>query len=303
MKVLALVVTLLAASAAAVAQQDALRTARDLYASAAYEEALSELTRVEGRAPAAAAAEMDAYRTFCLVALGRTAEAEAVAETLLRQDPMVTIDTYPDASPRLVAIFAAVRKRVLPQVIRAEYRTARALTDAKAPDAEPQLARVRQMLDHAEKTGAWDDTLADLRILVEGFLQLARASRPPDAASLSASVAEPHAGDAAASSPSAAAEYRFGSAGVVPPVVVSQTLPSVPGPLLDLVRRLRGSETIDILIDERGSVEKVTVTQSVNTAYDTLIVGAARGWKYRPATKDGRPVRFVKTVVIEANAQ
>jgi hypothetical protein len=72
-------VAMLAAGVAANAQDDPLSTARDLYVSAAYEEALSELTRVGSSAPTAAAArEMDAYRAFCLVALGRTAEAETM---------------------------------------------------------------------------------------------------------------------------------------------------------------------------------------------------------------------------------
>src|SRR2546430_1667070 len=92
-------------------QEDPLRTARDLYASAAYEEALAELTRVRGGAAAAdAARESDAYRAFCLVALGRTGEAEAVAEALVRKDPMTAVDLR-DASPRIEEMFANVRRR------------------------------------------------------------------------------------------------------------------------------------------------------------------------------------------------
>ena len=52
-----------------------------------------------------------------------------------------------------------------------------------------------------------------------------------------------------------------------------------------------------------GGVTDVVVRQSVNAAYDTLVAAAARTWKYRPATKDGVPVRFVKTVVLNANAE
>ena len=73
--------------------------------------------------------------------------------------------------------------------------------------------------------------------------------------------------------------------------------------LLDLVRRLRRSGTLDIVIDERGGVADVVVRQSVNAAYDTLVTAAARTWKYRPATKDGVPVRFVKTVVLNTNGE
>ena len=120
MKGLAIVVTLSIAGAALAAHDDALTTARDLYASAAYEEALSELARVgSSDAPTPAEAlEMDAYRAFCLVALGRSDEAEAIAESLVRKDPMLTVDQYRDASPRIASMFSTVRKRMMPQLIR-----------------------------------------------------------------------------------------------------------------------------------------------------------------------------------------
>lgn len=292
MKKIAIAAALLAVAAAAAAQDDPVKTARDLYASAAYEEALSELSRVGSRAPAAPAREANVYRAFCLVALGRVAEAETTAESILRQDPMLDINQFPDASPRLIAIFGAVRKRVLPQLIRSEYKAARALAVANAPDAQPHLARVRELLDDAEKIGAWDDTLSDLRIVVDGFLDL-RAARPADAP---APPPEP-------AGPAAPVEFHAGSEGVVPPVVVSQAPPRVPAGLLDLVKRLRRNGAVDVVINEKGRVENATLTQSINSAYDTLVLDAVRGWKYKPATKDGHPVRFVKTVVIDVNAQ
>jgi TonB family protein len=300
MRNLAIAFTLLMTSATIIAQDDPLRTARDLYASAAYEQALSELTRVRGGMPPSSAGEMDAYRAFCLVALGRTAEAETVAESLLRKDPTLSIDRYPDASPRIEAIFTSVRNRVLPQMIRSEYKAARDLAGTDPEEVESHLTYARQLLDHAQKIGAWDDTLADLRLLVDGFLELARA-RPAAAAAAESPARD--AGAPAAPAPRAPVEFRAGSVGVVPPVVVSQAVPHVPPALLDLVKRLRATETLELVIDERGRVDKVTVTQSVNSAYDALIRAAAREWKYKPAMKDGQPVRFVKTVVIDANVQ
>src|ERR1051325_4202951 len=136
MKPLVLLVAL-SMTGAAVAQNDPLETARELYAAAACEEALSELTRIGKSVPEPAAAhEVDAYRAFCLMALGRTSEAESVAESLICADPTLTIDKYSDASPRIASMFTTVRKRVLPQLIRDEYRSARALAAAKSPEAE-----------------------------------------------------------------------------------------------------------------------------------------------------------------------
>src|SRR5262245_1312830 len=126
LKRLPILVALIVAGNGLAAQDDPLRTARDLYASAAYEEALAELTRADGRAPAPdTAREIDAYRAFCLVALGKNAEAVAIAESLVRMDPQFTLDRYRDVSPRIAAMFATVRARVLPQLIRDEYRVAR----------------------------------------------------------------------------------------------------------------------------------------------------------------------------------
>jgi hypothetical protein len=40
------------------------------------------------------------------------------------------------------------------------------------------------------------------------------------------------------------------------------------------------------------------VRRSLTPSFDTLLVRAAHYWKYRPAMKDGVPVRYVKTLVI-----
>ena len=32
--------------------------------------------------------------------------------------------------------------------------------------------------------------------------------------------------------------------------------------------------------------------------YDPLLLSAAKGWKYRPATRDGQPVRFRKIIQV-----
>jgi TonB family protein len=302
MNALAIFLSASAIAANAVAgQDDPLRTARDLYASAAYEEALSELARVGSEAAASVdtARDTDAYRAFCLVALGRTREAEVIAEALIRENPMLALDLR-DASPRIEELFVSARKRVLPQLIRDEYRSARALAMQKAPDAESHLKRVKDMLAQAEKVGVWDDTLADLRVLVDGFLDLTGGQLVPAAAPPLVQQPDANRPDV---SPDPARIYTAADSGVVAPVALSQAPPYVPPTLLELVRRLRRVGAIDIVIDERGAVAEVVVRQSVNTAYDTLVVTAARAWKYRPATKDGVPVRFVKTVLFDAHAE
>jgi len=298
MRVLAIIVVLIGAASLAAAQDDPLRTARELYASAAYQEALTELARVDSGAPTPATMrDTAAYRTFCLVALGRSAEAQAAAESLVRRDPTLSLDQFPDASPRIAEMFASVRRRVLPQIVKDEYRAARGLAGEKSPDAEPRLRHVRQLLDTAEHIGAWDETLADMRLIVDGFLQLARAAEPAHAPSgAAAAAATPEPAPPAVIPPST-------DAGIVAPTPIFQPQPNIPAGLLNLVRQLHRISRMDIVINERGTVDEVTVTEPVNPAYDKLIVAAVRTWRYKPALKDGVPIRFVSTIVINADRE
>ena len=216
MGALALIVALLMMPSVVTAQDDPLRTARDLYASAAYEEALAELARIESSPETPATMrDKDAYRVFCLVALGRAVEAQERAESLVRSNPLLSVDQFPDASPRIATIFTAVQRRVLPPLVKEAYRTARARALENASDAHSRLLDVRKLLAMAERVGAFDETLADIRMLVDGFLELASAGEPQnrpsattaatmpsDAASPLAATAPSNASPPAATAPS-----------------------------------------------------------------------------------------------------
>ena len=58
------------------------------------------------------------------------------------------------------------------------------------------------------------------------------------------------------------------------------------------------SGKLRVIIDEQGNVEEARVIESVNSVYDSLLVSAARTWKYEPARMDGKPVRFAKMIGI-----
>ena len=307
MKAFVVIVVLMGAPSVVLAQ-DPISAARDLYASAAYAEALAELARVEATAPAPATKrDADVYRTFCLVALGRDTEAQAVAESLVRRDPMLSLDQFPDASPRIATMYASVRRRVLPQVVKDEFRAARALAAGNAPEAQPRLRHVRQLLDAARQAGAWDETMADMRLIVDGFLDLAHTAERQNAAAEAAPVAAPpeptSPPPAVVSSSPAALAASSKDGGVLAPIPVFQPGPAIPPALLLMVRQLHRSSTIDVLINEQGTVDDVTVKQSVTPAYDSLIVAAARRWRYKPALKDGVPVKFVSTVVVNSSRE
>ena len=68
---------------AATAAQDTLARAKDLYVTAAYDEALVLLDRLHQNAPAEEATEIAGYQVFCLLALGRAEDANKAIEALV----------------------------------------------------------------------------------------------------------------------------------------------------------------------------------------------------------------------------
>jgi hypothetical protein len=295
------------------AAQDSLSAAKDLYASAAYEDALAALMRLrEHPAPQEVSQEIDQYRAFCLVALGRTTEAESVAETLIKQNPLLRLDAG-ETAPRIEAMFTNVRKRLLPGLIRAEYQSARAAIGQKDfAAAESQLKEVRGLLDEAQSAGVSDNALDDLRLTVDGFLDLARAASEARVAALPAEVQTPDPVSPRNSSvpeppPSpppvtgAPRIYDSTSTDVDPPIAIFQRAPSTSWPreLSVSISGIRKPGTLSIVIGETGNVEDAAMIEPVQPVYDRLLLVAARGWKYRPATKAGVPVRYRKTIRIE----
>lgn len=328
MRAIVIVGIVLVAAGAGLGAQDSLSAAKDLYASAAYEDALSTLSRLDGATAPDVARQVDEYRAFCLYALGRTREAESIAESIIRKEPLARLDAA-DASPRLESMFTDVRKRLLPSLIRDRYRVARSALDLKSYTvAEPPLTEARLMIIEAEKIGVKDDGLADLSILVDGFLQLIRSagdqrpSQPPAAAASVGTVAPtaaptPAPRSAPASPAPAAANrsvapapaparaaasdprvYSVADEGVNPPVTIEQRMPAMTPEMQMITKALKTSGMLEVVIDETGRVVDATIRQSLNSSFDMLIVRTARQWKYRPAMKDGVAVRYLKTLVL-----
>ncbi|HMB80996.1 MAG TPA: hypothetical protein VKI43_13055, partial [Vicinamibacterales bacterium] len=119
-------------SAAGAGAQDAdLSAARDLYASAAYDDALTLLNRLRSADhPASQSRAIEQYRAFCLLALGRSADAEQAIEAVVAAEPSFQPGES-DASPRIRSAFTSVRRRMLPSIIQARYAQAKASFDRK----------------------------------------------------------------------------------------------------------------------------------------------------------------------------
>ncbi|MEP7307046.1 MAG: TonB family protein [Acidobacteriota bacterium] len=329
MKVIRCIGIVLVAAGTAFGAQDPLSAAKDLYASAAYEDALSALSRLDAESSTPQIArQADEYRAFSLYALGRTQEAESIAEAMIRKDPLAPLNAA-DASPRIEAMFVEVRKRLLPSLIRERFRSARSAVDQKSfKIAEAPLNQARLMIVEAEKLGVQDDGLSDLNVLVDGFLQLVRstleqqasparpAGAPPVSEAASRSSASPAgaagasrsnppaAGASRAVSPTGATSsstgrvYSIDDQDVSPPAVIDQRITGLPAEVTQMIKATRATGLVEVIIDETGSVVDATIRQSVNIGFDGAILRAARRWKYRPAMKDGVPVRYVKILAL-----
>ena len=63
-------------------------------------------------------------------------------------------------------------------------------------------------------------------------------------------------------------------------------------------QRVPRTGVLELIITAEGVVERATLTQSMNAGFDHLVLDATKNWKYQPATLDGHPVRYRKTIRI-----
>ena len=154
-----------------------------------------------------------------------------------------------------------------------------------------------------EKPAWGDDGLGDLSVLADGFLQLIRSGA--DQQALTTAAVSPAAAPVSlpVSAPTAVAVgnahvYTAQDEGVSPPVTIEQRIPAMPVELLAIIKSLHNTGILDVLIDETGRVADATIRQSLNIGFDNVVVKSAQRWKYRPAMKDGVPVRYLKSIVL-----
>ena len=75
-------------------------------------------------------------------------------------------------------------------------------------------------------------------------------------------------------------------------------LPAFPGAVFKPILGL-----IEVVIDEAGVVSTATMRGSVNASYDKQVLSATQGWRYKPATLNGTPVKYRKLVQIALTPQ
>ncbi|HEX5217624.1 MAG TPA: hypothetical protein VFV98_19320 [Vicinamibacterales bacterium] len=268
---------------------DTVAAAKTLYASGAYEEAIARLGSPD--APDASA-EGEQYRALCLLALGRADDARRAVEQLVTRNPFFTLYNA-DVSPRLVTLLRDVRRRVLPARIRSLYASAKVdFEQRQYPKAATQLNEMIMLLAD-EDLAADQASFGDLKLLAEGFLLLAEREIAAAARAAEIGVARP--AERTDPAPVPVRLYSVEDRDVVAPIEISRTMPAwtLPNNAAQAVE-YRG--VLRIVIDEQGKVELAALMAPVSPSYDPMLIAAAKEWTFKPAMKNGSPVKYQKLI-------
>jgi len=285
--VILLITTAFAASAHAA--DGTLAAARDLYVSASYDDALTMLSGLTGGTRSVEEQQsIDLYRTLCLVALGRSADADRVIEGMLMRQPLYR-STNEELSPRLQTAFQSARKRILPAVIQKEYADAKNAFDKQdyvtASAAFTQVLKSLADPDIAMAAGA--PPLADIRTLATSFRDLSAklTPPPPPAPKVESKPVRP-----------VRSVYSADDRDVAAPVALQQRVPKYPAAV---TRPLSG--VLEFVVDETGAVQAPMMLVAIDPQYDPMVVAAAKKWLYQAATVDGKPVKYIKRLTISVS--
>jgi tetratricopeptide (TPR) repeat protein len=164
----------------AVAGQDSIAAAKELYRNASFTEALARFDTLRSADSVASAdrREIERYRAFCLIALDRMPEAVSGIEAIIMADPSY-LPSDTDVSPRVHAVFHDIRPRVLPRIASDTYAAARRAFDRKEYSAAAaDFERALALLDDPDmdaRSTAPESVVGDLAVLTPGFIELSRA--------------------------------------------------------------------------------------------------------------------------------
>ena len=276
------------------AEPQSLAKARELYAAASYEEALTMLNSVgAGEQTPADRQTVGIYRVLCLVALGRARDVDAAVDAVIAQDPFQRL-ALDDLPPKTRAAFGDARRRMLPAIVQHRYTDAKAAFDrGEFAAAAPAFRQVLDALTDPDLAqAATVAPLSDIRVLAAGFHDLSvKALAPPPPPIVPAAPPAKPVRDYLK-------VYTPQDADATPPAVIRQTFPPFKGRVTN-----GGVGVVEVVIDATGAVESAEVVVPVHPQYDRIATEAARRWQYRPATVDGVPVKYVKRVQVTLAAQ
>ena len=308
-----------------------LASARALYAAASYEDALKVIATLDATE---SVEPLNQLRALCLLALGRTSDAEEAIERVVLYNPTYEFESS-EMSPRVASWFRDVRQRTLPAAAHAIYaRGKTAYDDKRWTDAKRAFTSLLDLTAAVKPSPEQAAVFGDLRQLGEGFLALTEThladderraedeARAAEAASSArteggrvvsllgatpgtgtantagtAAPAPPRSGNRDAASESDIPVYSTLDRDVRPPIEQRRTVP--PWTALNrLVASSPPTGLLEIVIDETGAVVVAEMVKSITPSYDTALLQAARTWRYAPARRAGKPVRYRQVLEI-----
>ena len=166
----------------------------------------------------------------------------------------------------------------------------RTTPDAATADAE--MLRARELFQHQEYAAAG--------VAFDRVVELLGAEPSPQAEEIrqiARSLAEVSRAAIAEQAEAAAREYRTGDAGVVDPVPLAY-LPPKPSPNTPPEML----QVLELHVNAVGTVDSAKFVMNRPSFRNSWWTSAAKAWRFNPATKDGKPVRFVMRIVMDDSA-
>lgn len=218
------------------------------------------MTRAEPEAVPASPRDAE-LRAIALMKAGKSAEAEIAFDALVFNNPLYE-PTSTEMTPGAHAAFLASRRVLLPGIaIRDLGRARAALAQGNVDRAVAIATEVDAMLDRAEP-----DEPPELRRQVRALLDGVIETRAAEAELV----------------------YTGADAGIVAPRPLSRQFPlASPGGI-----RADRIGVLEVVVGKEGDVEFVKLHTPLNRYHERMVVSAAKAWLYRPARKDGKPVRY-----------
>ena len=204
-----------------------------------------------------------------------------------RIDAVLQNSSSPDESPAATESAAPQ-----PSTTATPQRRAGAARPADLSKAQAELARGRAMFDqqeYAAATNAFDVVIEEL-----GGQTSQQAADMRQTARDLGEVSRAAVAEAAAT---ARLEFRSGDPGVTDPVPLAY-LPPRPDPSTPPEKL----QVLEVRVNAEGRVDSAKFVMNRPSFRNSWWTSAAKAWRFQPATKDGKPVRFVMRIVMDDSA-
>ena len=138
----------------------------------------------------------------------------------------------------------------------------------------------------------------DLRTLAMGFRDLAKsAAEPPKPAVTESKPSATTAPPPAPVKPAEPVVYGAQHSDVKKPVAMAKPMPEW-RPASQTEQKMVFEGALEFIVGEDGRVVSVRLLESVHQSYDPALLKTAMSWTFKPATRNGVPVRYRYAVSI-----